>query len=65
MKEERNIKKYKVRINADISPSEIIEAESKEEAEEKGWELYDNLSFDDYNGMNILPDVRVFDVNEE
>lgn len=59
------MKKYRVRINVDISHSEIIEAESKEEAEEKGWELYDNLSFDDYNGMNILPDVRVFEVNED
>ena len=59
------MKKYRVRINVDISHSEIIEAESKEEAEQKGEELFDELSFDDYNGINIMPDIRVFEVNEE
>ena len=59
------MKKYRVRINVDISHSEIIEAESKEEAEQKGEELFDELSFDDYNGINIMPDIRVFEVNED
>ena len=59
------MKKYRVRINVDISHSEIIEAENKEEAEQKGEELFDKLSFDDYNGINIMPDIRVFEVNEE
>ena len=64
-KEGSGLKKYRVRINVDISHSEIIEAESKEEAEQKGEELFDELSFDDYNGINIMPDIRVFEVNED
>lgn len=59
------MKKFRVRINVCIDHTEVIEAENKDEAEEKGWELYDNLSFDDYNGINILPDVRVFEVSEK
>lgn len=59
------MKKYRVRINVDISHSEIIEAESKEAAEQKGEELFDELSFDDYNGINIMPDIRVFEVDED
>ncbi len=64
-KEGIGLKKYRVRINVDISHSEIIEAENKEAAEQKGEELFDELSFDDYNGINIMPDIRVFEVNED
>ena len=57
--------KYKVRIDVDIYHHEIIEAETQEEAERKAEELYESLSFDDYNGANICEDIRVSEIKEE
>jgi len=57
--------KFKVSINVDIYHNEIIEAETQEEAERKAEELYESLSFDDYNGLNFLEDIRVSEIKEE
>lgn len=65
--DESKKRRFRVRLSVEIYHTEVLLADNQAQAEQMADELFDKLSFDDYNGINIMPEIRVRPIadNEE
>ena len=52
-------RRFRVRLAVEIYHTDVLLAENQAQAEEMADKLFDKLSFDDYNGINIMPNIQV------